>query len=83
MSKVIVSLGYKSVVLDAAKAVAVAELVADAEVYESKWHSKSDSREPYNTHHVYPMTQDNSFFSMQLISNETYNMYKLAGKPAD
>lgn len=80
MSKVIVNLGYRSVVLDADKAVALAALVADAEMYQSKYHSKTDTQESHNTHHIYPVDPDVGF-TMQMLTNESYNLYKLAGKP--
>lgn len=80
MSKVIVNLGYRSVVLDADKAVALAALMADAELYQSKYHSAQDGNPSYNTHHIYPVDPD-AGFTMQLLTNESYNLYKLAGKP--
>ena len=82
MSKVVMNLGYRSVVVDMDKALAIANLLEDAELYESKYHSSTDGKPSYNTHHIYPMTQDHSF-TMQLITNESYNLYKLAGKPED
>ena len=80
MGKVVVGLGYRSIVLDADKAIAIAELMSGAEVYESKWHSKTDTQDSRNTYHIYPMTQDHAF-TMQLLTDESYRMYKLAGKP--
>lgn len=80
MSKVVVNLGYRSVVVDMEKALAIAHLLEDAELYESKYHSAEPGKSSYNTHHIYPMTQEHSF-TMQLITNESYSMYKLAGKP--
>lgn len=84
MSKVVVSLGYKSIVLEASKAVALAELMQDAESYESKWHNKTDTRDSYNSYHIYPLELDSgSFLTMQLLTDDAYRMYKLAGKPQD
>ena len=80
MSKVIINLGYRQVVVDAAKAIALAEMLKDAETYESKYHSRTETTESHNTHHIYPMTQD-SAFTMQLVTDEAYRLYKLAGKP--
>lgn len=80
MSKVVVNLGYRSIVLDADKAIALAELVADAEMYQSKYHSGENGKPSFNTYHIYPAEPDNGF-SMQMLTNESYNMYKLAGKP--
>lgn len=82
MSKVIVNLGYRSIVLDAEKAIAIAELMQDAEMYQSKYHSAENGNPSYNTHHIYPIEPDNGF-SMQMLTTESYNMYKLAGKPQD
>jgi predicted DNA-binding ArsR family transcriptional regulator len=82
MSKVIINLGYRSVVLDTEKALALVSMLEDAEMYESKYHSAADGKPSYNTHHIYPLTQDNAF-SMHLVTNESYNLYKLAGKPED
>ena len=82
MSKVIINLGYRSVVLDTEKALALVSMLEDAELYESKYHSATDGKSSYNTHHIYPMTQDHSF-TMQLVTNESYNLYKLAGKPEE
>lgn len=80
MSKVVMNLGYRSIVVDADKALAIADLMQDAETYQSKYHSKTDTQDSHNTYHIYPSEPDNGF-SMQLITNEAYNMYKLAGKP--
>lgn len=82
MSKVIINLGYRHVVLDADKALALIGMLEDAEMYESKYHSAVDGKSSYNTHHIYPMTQDNAF-TMQMVTNESYNLYKLAGKPEE
>jgi Tfp pilus assembly protein PilE len=80
MSKVIVNLGYRNIVLDADKAVALAALIEGAEMYEAKYHSKTDTTDSHNTHHIYPMTQEQAF-TMQMVTKESYNLYKLAGKP--
>ena len=80
MSKVVVNIGYRSVVLDAEKALALATLLEDAETYQSKYHSAQDGNPSYNTHHIYPVDPD-AGFTMQLLTNESYNLYKLAGKP--
>lgn len=82
MSKVIVNLGYRSIVVDAEKAIAIADLLQDAEMYQSKYHSAENGNPSYQTYHIYPAEPD-SGFTMQLISNESYNLYKLAGKPQD
>jgi hypothetical protein len=80
--KAVIRIGYKEYVLDADKAVRIMEMLENAERYESKWHSKSESRESYNTYHVYQDTTDDRV-SMELITDNFYAMCKLAGKPQD
>jgi hypothetical protein len=80
MSKVIVNLGYRSVVLDAEKALALVAMMQDAEMYQSKYHSGENGSPSFNTYHIYPIEGDNGF-NMQMLTNESYNLYKLAGKP--
>ena len=80
MSKVIVELGYRSYVLDASDALAMAEIFGKAERYEAKWHSKTEERDSHYTHHVYPDSASDAP-SMRILNDETYQMYKLAGKP--
>jgi len=80
MSKVVVNLGYRSIVVDTDKALAIAELMADAETYQSRYHSAEGDKPSYHTFHIYPVEPDNGF-TMQILTNEAYNMYKLAGKP--
>jgi hypothetical protein len=69
-------------VVDADKALALAELIQDAEMYQSKYHSAQDGKPSYNTHHIFPVEPDNGF-TMQMLTNEAYNLYKLAGKPEE
>lgn len=80
MSKVIVNLGYRSIVLEAEKALAFISIVQDAEMYQSKYHSGETGKPSFNTYHIYPVDAD-SGFNMQMLTNESYNLYKLAGKP--
>lgn len=80
MSKVIVNLGYRNMVLEADKALALVKLMEDAELYQSKYHSGENGKPSFNTHHIFPVEPDNGF-TMQLLTNESYNLYKLAGKP--
>jgi hypothetical protein len=80
MSKVIVELGYRSYVLDASDALTMAEIFGKAERYEAKWHSKTEERDSHYTHHVYPDSASDAP-SMRILNDETYQMYKLAGKP--
>lgn len=81
MTKVIIQFGYRQVVIDADKAIALAETLQNAEIYESKYHSKTDTEPSYNTHHIFAMSPDESI-SMRILPDDLYQMYKLAGKPS-
>jgi predicted DNA-binding ArsR family transcriptional regulator len=77
---IVIDLGYLSYVLPNKDAIAIAEILEKAEVYEKKW-IPSEEREKGmedHTHHVYPNTRQ---LNMTLISNNLYNVAKLAGKP--
>lgn len=79
MTKVILKIGYDRFVMDADKAVAVLDLLSEAETYEEKWRSKEDGG---STFHVY----DNKVLeeaTMQIMPLSRYRMAKLAGKPTD
>lgn len=77
MAKVIADMPYGAYVLDAKDAVVLAELLSKAEKYQQKW------KDSTTTHHIYPVDADTSAFSFRLITNDAYQMYKLAGKPED
>lgn len=74
VSKAIISMGYTQYVVDLKDAVAIAEALSKAEVYEEKYVKDAD-----NTHHIYPNTK--SLGSISLMSDDLYRMAKLAGKP--
>lgn len=78
MTKAIIRLsGYTDYVLDLKDAVALAEIVSKAEVYEHKYRSGQD-----NTHHIY-LNHEKELGNLRVISQEFYSMCKLAGKPTD
>ncbi len=81
MSKAIITMGYRSIVLDTEDAVKVVNLLAAGEMYEDKYHSGVDGKQSYNTHHIYPMESMRAAVDLRLLSNEEYRMYKMAGKP--
>jgi predicted DNA-binding ArsR family transcriptional regulator len=76
----IVDLGYRNFILSNKDAVALAEILEKAELYESKWIPTEDRTKsgPDHTHHVY---ENDLQISMKLISADLYRMAKLAGKP--
>ena len=77
MAKAIISINYADYILDLKDAVAVAEILGKAEVYEEKYRAGAD-----NTHHVYPnISAKGGITNLKIVSTEFYNMCKLAGKP--
>lgn len=75
MSKAIVKFGYTDYVMDLKDAVAVAEMLSKAELYDNKYVSGGDS-----THHIYA-NDKHDMGTLKLISDDFYRMAKLAGKP--
>lgn len=78
MKKAIVKIGYTDFVLDTAKALTMLELLADAEIYEEKWHKKEDGG---TTFHVYPQDTNEGLRQLRVIPTAFYHMAKMAGRP--
>ena len=78
MKKAIVRVGYNDFVLDTQKALALLELLAEAEIYEEKWRK---AEEGGTTHHVYPQDTDASIRQLKVVPTAFYHMAKMAGKP--
>ena len=72
----IISVPYGEIVLPTEDAVTVLKIFEKVEKYRHKYNGQGSN----STHHVYPMEDQ---LSARLISQETYAMYKLAGKPED
>ena len=70
----ILRIGYDSYVLPVKDAVAISEMLANAERYDDKYNSGRGT-----THHIW--TEDKEFGSIRLISHAFYQGAKLAGKP--
>jgi len=70
----IVTLPYGDLVMSVEDAVTVAKIFEKAEKYRCKYETGGA------THHIFAM-DDNA--QMRMITNDTYAMYKLAGKPED
>jgi predicted DNA-binding ArsR family transcriptional regulator len=76
---IVVSLGYSNYVLSNKDAVALAEILEKAELYESIWIPSGERNGgPDHTHHVY---ENDKQIDMKLISTDLYRMAKLAGRP--
>lgn len=71
----IVEIGYTKYVLPITKATQLLQLLAEAEVYETKWR-KSD--EGGQTKHIYP---NEAKLRLELMSATEYRMAQMAGKP--
>ena len=77
---IIIGLGFKSYVMANKDAIALAEILSKAEVYESVWIRPEErgNAGPDYTYHVYGNDQQ---VDMKLVSDDFYRMAKLAGKP--
>jgi hypothetical protein len=71
----IVTMPYGDIVLPTEDALTLMKLLEKAEKYRCNYKSGQDS-----THHIYPLPDQ---MQSKLITQETYAMYKLAGKPED
>ena len=71
----IISLPYGDLVVSVEDAVTVAKIFEKAERYRCKYNGAEGT-----THHIFSV-EDNA--QMRMITNDTYAMYKLAGKPED
>jgi hypothetical protein len=78
--KAVVTSGWHKLVMDLDDAITFATLLAKAETWEEKWVSSSDSPtgESFTKFHVYP---SNTEPTLTVITEEKYNVAKLAGKP--
>jgi hypothetical protein len=78
MKKAIVRVGYTQFVMDTPKALALLELLADAEIYEEKWRTKEQGG---TTHHMYSQDTNEGIREIKVIPTAFYHMAKMAGKP--
>lgn len=77
--KAVMKIGYNEYVLDTDKAVAILNLLEGAQIYEQKYHPSKDGEGSFYTHHIYD--DEKTETHLQLMKDEAYRMYKLAGKP--
>ena len=79
MSKVVVSLGWGSeYVMDADKALTMLDFLKDAEIYKERYRSEDTGGTLY---HIY--NQEKDLCNLRVLSNNLYNLAKLAGKPEE
>ena len=78
MNKAIVTVGFTNYVLDIEQAVRLAELLAQAEIYEEKYRK---TEEGGSTYHIYEQVHKDNMVTMKVVPKTFYNMAKMAGKP--
>jgi len=82
MAKIKITMGYRSFILPAAKAVTLLELLDSVEMYEDKYHSGEEGKPGFYTQHVYDLDADEKLINnVEFVNESSYKMYKLAGKP--
>ena len=81
MKKAIIRIGYRDYVLNTEDAIKVLSVLAEAELYETKW---VDENKAYN-HYIFKAKKDarENIVDIRLISDETYRLAKLAGDPRE
>ena len=77
MAKCIVNIGYHSYVVNTEEAVALLNILGEAEVFNEKYEDK------HTTYHVYPQELNGNRISMKLLPDSLYKFAKLAGKPEE
>lgn len=75
MAKATFTIGYTNYVMDVKDALTIAEMLAKCEIYENKYHGVGKD----STYHIYPC--DKKVGTIELLTDEQYRLYKLAGKP--
>ena len=83
MSKVVLTIFGKKIILEHTSAMKVMELVGDCEVFETKW-NRDAKNITYDTYHVYkPDAQEilHNSVSVAPLPLELYEIAKLAGRP--
>ena len=78
MNKATVRVGYTEFVLDTQKALALLELLSEAEIYEEKWRKSEDGG---TTYHVYPQDNVDNVRQLKIVPHAFYQIAKMAGRP--
>lgn len=77
MSRCVLSFGYKSYIVDTEQAVAVADMLCKAEMFEEKYQGNG-----VNTFHVWEQEEAGKF-QITILPDSVYRVGKLAGKPEE
>ena len=79
---IVVEIGYQSLILPREEALALVEILEKSQIYERKYWREEDRKArgmtTDYTYHVYP---DEHQYATKIVSDQHYNMAKLAGKP--
>ena len=78
MKKAVVQVGYTQFLLDTPKALALLELLVEADIYEEKWRKQEEGG---TTYHIYPQSTSEGIRQLKVIPHALYNMAKMAGRP--
>jgi hypothetical protein len=83
MAKALIRVGYNSYVMDADKALMVAQAVADAEQFERVYvpGEQSDTGKSHYAYYVWDQDSTDNPTHIELLNENIYRMAKLAGKP--
>ena len=76
----IVTVGYSEFAMPPKDAVALSEILQRAERYMKKYHREEGDVKSHYTYHAWAHEDE---FNMRLISDDTFRMAKLAGKPEE
>lgn len=82
MTKVMLSLGITSYVLDADKALVLAQMLAGAERYKNVYRARAEGGSLHYVWEPEPIDSD-GMVSMTVIPDNLYRMAKLAGRPEE
>lgn len=76
MPKAVINIGYKDYVVELEEAFSIARAICGGERYESKYNGGN------STIHAY-QDSDRDGLNIRIITDETYRLAKLAGKPKE
>lgn len=81
--KAVITLGYREYVMEAEDALALLQVIARGERYQSKWRKAEDGGTSYYiwTESEQPGDPGHNIGSLRLISDDHYRIAKLAGAP--
>jgi len=81
---IVIDIGYWKVVLPKDKAFQLIDCLEGAERYEEKyWNEEKRKQRGMQTEYTYHVYPNETQFSFRIMSDEQYQMCKLAGKPQE